>query len=242
MPDADVTYQHLTGRWAHIVDDGIVDTDPYPDETAPVGSVSFTPHLGANGFLPAGDPTRSVTVSPVPALIAGGLLTDLQGREGIWLVATIGGYGIYWTATPRLSYNDQLLATKPITFAPPADGSTEVHLNDLIDVTAPDGTIIRHPTPTRVLNLPTVGDFTYTYRLRSGTFAEGAALYYLLGTPPQPAVRWDFTVADTQATLRIDASEHADISSGSYFWLLHRPSADGPAYELLTGRVRKENA
>ncbi|GAC71047.1 LtfC-like domain-containing protein [Gordonia soli] len=235
----DITYQHITGEWAHVVDDGITDPDAEPDEVRPTGKVLFTPLLGSNGFLPSGEPTKSVTVAPVTALIADGVLTDIQGRDGIWLVATIGGYPIHWTATPTLTWQNTKLASKPITFAPPPDGETEVHLNDLVDVTPPSGNDNGRPTPLGTLNLPAVGDYTYTFRSTHGDLGDGAQLYYLIGSAPSPSRRWDFVIVDGVATIVVPVADHSPVPPGSQFWLIHKAGPSAPATELLTGPVRK---
>ncbi|QDF17126.1 minor tail protein [Gordonia phage William] len=235
----DVTFVTVTGLWSHIVDDGVVDDDSNPDVVYPKGKVTFTPRLGSNGYLPAGDPTASVTVAAVTAAIVDGILTDLQGREGVLLAATVGGYPIYWTATPTLEWKGVKLPSKSITFDARQVGGTHIHLNDLSDITPPAGNDNGAPTPTGVLHLPAVGDFTYSYRLSNGEFAEGAELYYLLGAAPAPTLRWNFDIDGDTATIVVAVADHGSVPPGTRFWLLHKASAMSPAKELLTGPVRK---
>lgn len=237
MPD--ITYQHITGQWAHLIDDRITDTDAEPDKVFPTGKVRFTPNLGSQGALPAGSPTESVSVADVTALVTSGLLTDLEGRPGIWLAATIGGYAVYWTATPELKWNNTKLPSTPITFGPPDADVTEVHLNDLINVTPPDGADIGRQTPRGDLHLPTVGDYEYTYTLGGGDFDTDSELYYLIGNPPASLTRWDFALEDNIATVTKPNAAVALVAAGTKYWLMFKADATSPARELLTGVVRK---
>lgn len=128
---SELEYQHVTGLWSHVVFDGILDGDTKPDEVFPTGKVMFSPRVGTQGFLPSGSPAVSTTVADVTALVAAGVLTDLNGNAGVDLVAKIGDHDVWWTANPTLLWGKQRLAAKAITFAPSA-GAT-IHLNDLID-------------------------------------------------------------------------------------------------------------
>lgn len=129
MPN--IEYMTVTGLWSHVIDDGIVDGDPNPDIVKPTGKVIFAPKLPA-GFVIGGTPTENVTIAELPALIAAGILTDLQGNDGVQLPARIDGTPIRWVAKPDVRYNKQSLATKSVTFDPPTTGTT-LHLNDLFD-------------------------------------------------------------------------------------------------------------
>ena len=126
-----VEYMTVTGLWSHIIDDGIVDGDPNPDVVHPTGKVVFAPKLPA-GFVVGGSPSENVTIAELPALIAGGILTDLQGNTGVKLPKSIDGAPIRWVAKPDVRYGKQTLASKSVTFDPPNTGST-LHLNDLFD-------------------------------------------------------------------------------------------------------------
>ena len=126
-----VEYMTVTGLWSHIIDDGIVDGDPNPDVVHPTGKVVFAPKLPA-GFVVGGSPAENVTIAELPALIAGGILTDLQGHTGVKLPKSIDGAPIRWVAKPDVRYGKQTLASRSVTFDPPTTGST-LHLNDLFD-------------------------------------------------------------------------------------------------------------
>ncbi|WP_062367887.1 hypothetical protein [Gordonia sp. QH-12] len=125
------TYVHITGSWAHLIDDGVLDDDALPDEVLPTGKVVFTPNLGSYGSLPTGLPSRSVSASPITGLIVDGRLRDLQRRDGVELVGAIGDYPVWWTATAELWWNNKKLPGRTVQFA--ANGNRELHLNDLID-------------------------------------------------------------------------------------------------------------
>ncbi|AMS03930.1 minor tail protein [Gordonia phage UmaThurman] len=140
---ADITYMTVTGLWTHIVDDGIVDGDPNPDVVHPMGKVVFAPKPSNTGFVTAGaaGESESVTLAEVPALIADGVLTDLQGNDGVRLAATIGGNPVRWVAQPTLMYGKKTLPSKAVTFDPPTVGTT-LHLNDLFDDIGPQSPLV----------------------------------------------------------------------------------------------------
>ncbi|AMS03109.1 minor tail protein [Gordonia phage Obliviate] len=140
---AEITYMTVTGLWTHVVDDGIVDGDPNPDVVRPTGKVVFAPKPSNTGFVTAGaaGESESVTLAEVPALVAAGVLTDLQGNEGIRLAATIGGNPVRWVAQPTLLYGKKTLPSKSVTFDPPTVGTT-LHLNDLFDDIGPQSPLV----------------------------------------------------------------------------------------------------
>lgn len=140
---ADITYMTVTGLWTHIVDDGIVDGDPNPDTVHPTGKVVFAPKPSNTGFVTAGaaGESESVTLAEVPALVAAGVLTDLQGNEGVRLAATIGGNPVRWVAQPTLMWGKKTLPSKAVTFDPPTVGTT-LHLNDLFDDIGPQSPLV----------------------------------------------------------------------------------------------------
>ncbi|QMU18986.1 hypothetical protein [Gordonia rubripertincta] len=140
---ADVTYMTVTGQWSHIVDDGIVDGDPNPDTVHPTGKVVFAPKPSNAGFVTAGPPgsSETTTLAEVPALIADGVLTDLQGNPGVRLAKTVGGNPIRWVAQPTLMWGKKTLASKSVTFDPPTTGDT-LHLNDLFDDIGPQSPLV----------------------------------------------------------------------------------------------------
>lgn len=111
---SDVTSFEVTGDWRHIVDDGMSDLDDLPDEVLPTGTVRFTPVGPA--LATAGDPIVGYTLGTVPALIAAGRLTDLQGREGVRLAGVIGVETIRWQATVRVTWQEQNVAEWEIVF------------------------------------------------------------------------------------------------------------------------------
>ncbi|QDF15401.1 minor tail protein [Gordonia phage Mollymur] len=234
MPDT--TFMHVTGQWGHIIDDTTFDGDPDPDEVLPSGSVRFTPMID---WLPAGAPTRSISVGSVLATVEHGELLDLQGRNGVRLVATIGGRRVRWKADVSIQWNGVALSTWTVTFVAPADGSGTLRLNDVADAPSNDHAS-RQPTPVADLNLPTLGDYAYTYRLTGGSFASGAELYYAIGEAPAPDVRWDFELDGGVASIVVPGLDIADISTGETYWLMYRASTGAPTTELLTGKVRKQ--
>ncbi|UVF60305.1 hypothetical protein SEA_MURP_31 [Gordonia phage Murp] len=140
---ADITYMTVTGLWSHVVDDGIVDGDPNPDTVHPTGKVVFAPKPSNTGFVTAGaaGESESVTLAEVPALVAAGVLTDLQGNEGVRLAATIGGNPVRWVAQPTLMWGKKTLPSKSVTFDPPTVGTT-LHLNDLFDDIGPQSPLV----------------------------------------------------------------------------------------------------
>ncbi|QGJ87278.1 hypothetical protein SEA_WOCKET_32 [Gordonia phage Wocket] len=140
---ADITYMTVTGLWSHVVDDGIVDGDPNPDTVHPTGKVVFAPKPSNTGFVTAGaaGASESVTLAEVPALVAAGVLTDLQGNEGVRLAATIGGNPVRWVAQPTLMWGKKTLPSKSVTFDPPTVGTT-LHLNDLFDDVGPQSPLV----------------------------------------------------------------------------------------------------
>ncbi|UVK58971.1 minor tail protein [Gordonia phage KappaFarmDelta] len=140
---ADITYMTVTGLWSHVVDDGIVDGDPNPDTVHPTGKVVFAPKPSNTGFVTAGaaGESESVTLAEVPALVAAGVLTDLQGNVGVRLAATIGGNPVRWVAQPTLMWGKKTLPSKSVTFDPPTVGTT-LHLNDLFDDIGPQSPLV----------------------------------------------------------------------------------------------------
>ena len=111
---SNVTSFHVTGDWRHIIDDGMVDVDALPDEALPTGHVIFTP-LSPRVAV-AGAPAVAHTMGEVKALIAGGALTDLQGREGIWMAGKIGDQPVRWRAVTHLFYKGQKIAYPVLEF------------------------------------------------------------------------------------------------------------------------------
>lgn len=108
MADPVVQYQLVTGSWVHVAGDQLVRPD---------GVVRFEPD-------PSGLPPLSAsTVGTVRALVAAGVLQDVQGRNGVYLAAYVDGVPIRWTATPEnLRYDGTDIPTKPVTFDPNLDG------------------------------------------------------------------------------------------------------------------------
>ena len=127
----DVTSFRVTGDWRHVVDDGMVDQDALPDEALPTGWVQFTPVGPAVAV--AGGPSTAYTVAPVRALIAGGRLTDLQGREGMWLAGKIGAHTVRWRAVTHLEYHREKIEYPSLSF----DLGSDVRLTGLIQNTEP---------------------------------------------------------------------------------------------------------
>lgn len=113
-----VSYK-LTGYWVHIVKDGLLDVDALPDEEAPYGWVKFTPL--SPKVIYAGDPSTAYTVGSVEADIVKGVLTDLQGREGIYLASSIGGVPIQWQAKTHLEFAGHKIPFPTIEFTVESD-------------------------------------------------------------------------------------------------------------------------
>lgn len=106
---------------------------------------------------------------------------------------------------------------------------------------------IGRPTPQANLNLPTVGDFLYTFTVTAGDpLPADAELFLLIGKPPTPAVRWDFTITDggTKCSIKIESDEVATIAANTTYWLvfLKDPTDPDTRLELQTGKVKKVNA
>ncbi|ANA86555.1 hypothetical protein SEA_LOZINAK_58 [Gordonia phage Lozinak] len=238
---ADITYQHVTGKWTHLVEDGMVDLDSVPDEVGVTGHIRFIPVVDPKvPAFPTGDPTRSVSVSEIGAVVVNGEIEDHQGRPGVWLVATIGGRPVRWTARPNLTFNGVVIPTRDIVFLPPETGD-ELHLNDVIE--DPEVNWGGHrATPTVDLNLPTVGDYAYSYRIAAGEFDPDAELYYLFGDPPTPDLRWDFDIDTDVASILKTGVAVSEVLPGTRYWLIFKAGPTSPARELLTGVVRKVNA
>ena len=131
MATDEFSYVRVTASFAHLIDDGVIDTDALPDEVLPTGKVTFTPNLGSSGALPTGVPSRSVSAAPIVGLIVDGTLMDLQDRDGVELVGAIGQYPVWWTARVELWWQGKQLPGREVTFTP--DGARELHLNDLVD-------------------------------------------------------------------------------------------------------------
>lgn len=116
---SEVTSYKLTGYWRHIVEDGLADVDSLPDETKPDGRVVFTPL--SPRVVYAGDPSTAYTVGSVEADIVKGVLTDLQGREGIYLASFIGGTPIQWQAKTHLEFAGRKIPFPTIEFTVESD-------------------------------------------------------------------------------------------------------------------------
>lgn len=114
-----VTSCKVNGDWRVLVDDTPTDPDPYPDEQAPAGHVRFVP-TDPGPHLSGG---IAYTLAPATALIAAGRLTDLQGRDGVHLAATVGDTQIQWTA--HITYGGH---RDRVTFSLTDD----LHLTDLL--------------------------------------------------------------------------------------------------------------
>lgn len=109
-----VTSYHVTGDWRHIIDDGMVDLDALPDEALPTGFVVFTP-LSPKVAV-AGNPATAHTIGEVQTTISAGVLTDMQGRTGVWLAGEIGGLPVRWKAVTHLDYYGKKIPYPVIEF------------------------------------------------------------------------------------------------------------------------------
>lgn len=100
---SEVTSYKVTGDWRHVIDDGMVDLDSYPDEALPGGFVTFTPLSPVVAY--AGEPSVAYTFGPIKAEIVDGVLVDSQGREGVNLPGLVGGDNITWFVSTELFFN-----------------------------------------------------------------------------------------------------------------------------------------
>lgn len=102
---------------------------------------------------------------------------------------------------------------------------------------------IGRPTPTGVLNLPTVGDFSHTFEWGGGTFPEGSKLYYLLGDVGTTQQKWSYVIVGAVASIKKESDVVAAIAVDTKFWLVFEtPTAPTTEEEILTGKVKKVNA
>lgn len=198
-----VEYMTVTGLWSHIIDDGIVDGDPNPDVVHPTGKVIFAPKLPA-GFVVGGSPTENVTIAELPALIAGGVLTDLQGNTGVRLPKSIDGAPIRWIAKPDVRYGKQTLASRSVTFDPPTTGST-LHLNDLFDD-------IGELSPLVTNQVKTYRDEARTARDEAQQILDDVET----GVVPDSAIANKITTAGTNTRAAVDARVAAGINGIVY--------------------------
>lgn len=126
-----VTSYHVTGDWRHVIDDGMVDLDALPDEALPTGFVVFTP-LSPKVAV-AGDPAIAHTIGEVQTTISAGVLTDMQGREGVWLAGEVGGLTVRWKAVTHLEYYGEKIPYPVLEFNLEADS----RLTALLDNNVP---------------------------------------------------------------------------------------------------------
>lgn len=134
MADPNVQYQLVTGAWAHVAEDGIIDEDPYPDLVRPSGSVRFEPYMGSNEVIAAGS-GFACTVGVVRATISDGVLKDVQDRIGVWLAAFIDGAPVWWTAHYEdLNFRGTTVPSRGVVFAPSLSGVNITSLTDAGDI------------------------------------------------------------------------------------------------------------
>ena len=133
---SDVTSFEVTGDWRHIVDDGMVDEDNLPDEVPLTGKVVFRPVYPT--VATAGVPATAYTLGSVTALIAGGVLTDLQGRPGVMLAGKVGEHTVRWSAETSLRFQEQKVDYPRVTF----DLTEDVRLTGIITQAGPSLTPI----------------------------------------------------------------------------------------------------
>ncbi|MGP9725538.1 hypothetical protein ACT3SZ_16170 [Corynebacterium sp. AOP40-9SA-29] len=113
-----IRHEMITGRWTLLVEDSHADDDAYLDEVPLTGTVTFTP-VWPDGVVaaPAGgddEPLRLVATQPVTALVADGILTDLQGREGQPLPVQIGEVELWWRARFNVAYQGIEVPLNPL--------------------------------------------------------------------------------------------------------------------------------
>ena len=121
-----VEHFEVSGDWRHIIEDGMVDLDALPDEVRPTGHVEFTPV--SPDVSVAGVPARAYTLGTDTGLIADGLLTDMQGRDGVHLAGRIGDVVVRWRAVVHLEYRGQVIPYPDVEF----DLSGPVRLTGII--------------------------------------------------------------------------------------------------------------
>jgi hypothetical protein len=85
IPDS-VTYGKVKATFITAVGDG-QDEDETPDFTGAEGTVVFTPSVPTIQAPTAQEPV-TIWPAPVECKLVNGVLTDPQGREGVWLIAT----------------------------------------------------------------------------------------------------------------------------------------------------------
>ncbi|WP_291479813.1 hypothetical protein [Corynebacterium sp.] len=113
-----IRHEMITGRWSLLIEDSHADDDAYLDEVPLTGKVTFTP-VWPEGVVaaPAGgddEPLRLVAAQPVTALVADGILTDLQGREGQPLPVQIGEVELWWRARFDVHYRGIEVPLNPL--------------------------------------------------------------------------------------------------------------------------------
>ena len=137
---SEVISYRLTGDWRHIVEDGLVDLDDLPDEALPTGHVEFIPL--APKVAVSGSPETAYTVSSFKALIAAGVLTDLQGREGVQIAGWVGDTPVYWRAVTHLEYMGRKIPYPDVEFTLEGDS----RLTGIVASGAPgESATIYHP-------------------------------------------------------------------------------------------------
>ena len=125
-----ITPRHITGEWVHVVDDGMVDEDAFPDEARPTGHVVFEPLWP--DVATAGE--AAYTLTPITAVIADGQLRDVQGREGVWLAGEVGAITVRWKATTYLEYKGEPIPYPTLVF----DLEADARLTALLQSSEPD--------------------------------------------------------------------------------------------------------
>ena len=125
-----ITPRHITGEWVHVVDDGMVDEDAFPDEARPTGHVVFEPLWP--DVATAGE--AAYTLTPITAVIADGQLRDVQGREGVWLAGAVGAVTVRWKATTYLEYKGERIPYPTLVF----DLEADARLTALLQSSEPD--------------------------------------------------------------------------------------------------------
>ena len=137
---SEVISYRLTGDWRHIVEDGLVDLDDLPDEALPTGHVEFIPL--APKVAVSGSPETAYTLASFKALIAAGVLTDLQGREGVQIAGWVGDTPVYWRAVTHLEYRGKKIPYPDVEFTLEGDS----RLTGIVASEAPgESATIYHP-------------------------------------------------------------------------------------------------
>lgn len=157
-PDGEMIYGKCYASYVQSVSDKDGDPDPYPDVTLLSGTAKFEAvfdGVSARGALtlPAVPRSKGIVVSGDVFDIVNSNLVDKEGREGVWLLASVDNVPITWRITVTLMdtknrtvLNSPYIVTEALWNKAP-DGGLTVNLPDLIPnpgaLTAIEGSALR---------------------------------------------------------------------------------------------------